>query len=68
MSEPDKIRKTPEYRMRATAKYRGKGVRKEIVFPETELDVYDFADSECRRQNIGFQRYIINLIRERMDK
>lgn len=65
MSEPPK-NKTSEAQKRATYKYRAKGARKEIVFAESDTDALEFAENECEVQKVSFQRYVINLIRERM--
>lgn len=65
MSEPPK-NKTSEAQIKAVARYRSNGVRKQVDFHGEDLEVLNFADSECKQQNIGFQRYVINLIRERM--
>lgn len=59
--------KTSEARKRATYKYRSKGTRKEVVFAENDADVLSFAEKQCEEHKVSFQRYVINLIREKMD-
>lgn len=65
MSEPPKKR-TSQAQLDATARFKKKCVRRQVDFSEKDRDAFEFADSECRQQNVGFQRYVINLIRERM--
>ena len=66
MSEPPKQRKSSQARIDANARFKKKCVRRQVDFSEKDRDAFEFADSECRQQNVGFQRYVINLIRERM--
>ena len=67
MSEPPKQRKSSQARIDANARFKKKCVRRQVDFSEKDRDAFEFADSECRKLGIGFQRYVINPIREKMD-
>ena len=73
MSEPPKQRKSSQAQIDANARFKKKCVRrqvdfseKDIVFAESDTDALEFAENECEVQKVSFQRYVINLIRERM--